>query len=129
MKKLTTEEWIINCQKIHGNKYSYSLSEYINCRNKVKIICPTHGIFEQTASNHLHNGYGCESCSRELHRLTTISTKDLSKFKTIHNSKYQYNTSVVNGKIEITYPTHGKFEQSIYTKDINPMVLVLQKSI
>jgi hypothetical protein len=33
--------------RIHGDKYDYSLFEYINSNDKVKIICREHGVFEQ----------------------------------------------------------------------------------
>ena len=45
----------------HGNKFDYSLVEYINTITKVKIICPDHGIWEQVPNSHL-NGNGCPNC-------------------------------------------------------------------
>lgn len=47
---------------LHNNKYDYSKVEYINNYTKIKIICPEHGEFEQTPSNHLQ-GKGCELCN------------------------------------------------------------------
>jgi len=58
---LTTEEFIERSRKIHGNKYDYSLVNYINTKTKVKIICPEHGIFEQIPDNH-YNGAKCPCC-------------------------------------------------------------------
>ena len=46
---------------IHGEKYDYSETVYKNARSKVKIICPKHGLFEQTAKNHT-SGHGCNMC-------------------------------------------------------------------
>lgn len=46
---------------IHHGKYDYSLVEYIDAHRKVKIICPIHGVFEQSPNNHL-NGQGCPIC-------------------------------------------------------------------
>jgi hypothetical protein len=60
-KKLTTEEFIIKAKLIHGDKYDYSLVEYKNQNNKVKIICPKHGVFEQNPNNHINNN-GCPKC-------------------------------------------------------------------
>ena len=37
------------------------MTVYENCRSKVKIICPTHGEFEQTPKLHL-KGAGCGKC-------------------------------------------------------------------
>jgi len=62
---MNTEEFIKKAKLIHGDKYDYSLVEYKGCNEKVKIICPTHGIFEQTARNH-YRGSGCPKC-RESH--------------------------------------------------------------
>lgn len=45
MKKLTNDEFIVKAISIHGEKYDYSLSEYQNSKEKVKIICKNHGIF------------------------------------------------------------------------------------
>lgn len=61
-RRSTTEEFINKAILIHGNTYDYSLSKYINSRNKIKIICPKHGIFEQIPTSHL-SGVGCSECS------------------------------------------------------------------
>lgn len=47
----------------HGNKYDYSLVNYINSSSKVKIICPIHGEFEQSFANHVLTGRGCQKCN------------------------------------------------------------------
>ncbi len=52
MKKLTKNEFIERVEKKHNNKYDYSLVEYKNVRTPVKIICPVHGIYEQTPDVH-----------------------------------------------------------------------------
>jgi len=59
--KLTTEQFIKKARAVHGDKYDYSLVEYKNAKTKIKIICPIHGIFEQTPDSHLH-GAGCSKC-------------------------------------------------------------------
>jgi hypothetical protein len=60
-KTKTTEEFIINAKKIHGETYDYSLVEYINSKKPIKILCKKHGVFEQTPNVHLH-GVGCPIC-------------------------------------------------------------------
>ena len=62
IKTLTTDEFIKKAKKIHENKYDYSLTKYVNSKTKIKIICPIHGIFEQTPNNHL-KGCGCPKCA------------------------------------------------------------------
>ena len=53
-KRLTQEEFIERSRKIHGDKYDYSLVEYVNSVTKVKIICSKHDIFKQTPSGHMN---------------------------------------------------------------------------
>jgi len=60
--KLSVKRFIERAIKIHGNKYDYSLSKYINYRTKIKIICPVHGEFLQVPQSHLR-GSGCRLCN------------------------------------------------------------------
>lgn len=59
--KKSTTQFISQSNKIHNNKYDYSLVQYINNETKVKIICSIHGVFEQIPTSHL-KGYGCSKC-------------------------------------------------------------------
>lgn len=45
----------------HGDKYDYSLVEYTKAITKVKIICKTHGVFEQRPTDHYRSG--CPECN------------------------------------------------------------------
>jgi hypothetical protein len=63
-RKLTTNTFINNAKNIHGNKYDYSKSEYVNNKTKVIITCPLHGDFKQRPDTHF-NGGGCKKCSSE----------------------------------------------------------------
>lgn len=60
--KLNTIQFIEQAKEIHGNKYDYSLVEYKNYNTNVKLICPIHGIFEQSAGGHITNQSGCPLC-------------------------------------------------------------------
>ena len=62
MKKLTTEEFIDKAITVHGDKYDYSLVNYIVSKNKITIICKEHGEFLQRPNDHL-NGSGCHKCA------------------------------------------------------------------
>ena len=55
------ELFVYKSKKIHGDKYDYSLVNYINNKTKVEIICSEHGIFKQRPTDHL-NGCGCPIC-------------------------------------------------------------------
>lgn len=57
----TTEEWIKEANKIHGNKYNYGKTQYDGNKTEVIITCPIHGDFSQRPISHL-NGQGCPIC-------------------------------------------------------------------
>ena len=54
----TTEQFINKANLVHNNFYEYSKTKYSGALNKIIIICPNHGEFEQTPNAHLQ-GNGC----------------------------------------------------------------------
>jgi len=105
-----TDKFIDKSKKIHGDRYYYTLVDYKNVREKVKIICKEHGIFEQIPNDHLQ-GKGCQMCAGNI-KLTT--DEFIERSNKIHNSKYDY--SLVdyknnNIKVKIICSKHGIFEQ------------------
>ena len=114
--KLSTEEFIAKAKEIHGDKYDYSKTIYLNTRTKVTIICPTHGEFQQSPSDHLSNK-SCRECGNlQISKLNKSSTEEFiikSNFK--HFNKYCYdkvNYIDDKTKVIIICPVHGEFEQS-----------------
>jgi len=109
--RYTQGDFINDSTKVHGNKYDYSLVEYINAHKKVKIICKKHGIFEQKACDHIHAKCGCPKCCKNSKKDTEYFIK---KSKEIHGNKYDYSISKYIDsytKIKIICPKHGTFEQ------------------
>ena len=110
-RKHTTESFIDQATKIHGEKYNYSKVDYKTFNSKVIIICKQHGEFEQSIHSHL-SGKGCIKC-----RKTCVS--NIEKFKSkaikIHKQKYNYdNSNYINAKtkIDIICNIHGEFKQT-----------------
>jgi hypothetical protein len=109
--KPTTNEFIKRSNEIHGNKYDYSLCEYINVKTKVKIICTKHGEFEQIPDNHINLKQGCPKCGYKQNS----TTKDfISKAKLIHGNKYYYPDEYIcsKDKINVGCYKHGLFKQT-----------------
>jgi len=110
-KKITQNSFIEKAKEKHDDKYDYSLVNYKNSKTKVKIICPIHGIFEQTPDNHIHKKYGCSKCNgkfKNTNEFINISEKS-------HDKKYNYSlVDYKNGKtkVKIICPIHGVFEQT-----------------
>jgi very-short-patch-repair endonuclease len=113
--KLTIKKFIERAKNIHNNKYNYSLVNYVNSKTKIKIICPIHGIFEQSPDKHLR-GQGCSKCKFDKLKKIYSSTKNefILKSNKIHNNKYNYSLiEYINSgtKVKIICPIHGVFEQ------------------
>lgn len=96
--------------EIHNKKYSYEKVSYSGIHKKVTIICPDHGDFEQSPSNHLA-GKGCIKCAG-TQQLTTSEFKAISR--QVHKNKYTYRYAIYRGyhqKVKIRCKEHGYFEQ------------------
>lgn len=110
-----TNLFIEKAKKIHGDKYDYSVTEYKNVGEKIRIKCPIHGIFKQTPYNHL-SGCGCPECGKQktIHDNKLTNEEFVSRAIKIHNGKYQYEDIYVSykEKIRIKCPIHGVFEQT-----------------
>ncbi|MFW6226149.1 MAG: hypothetical protein ACOC3V_04255 [bacterium] len=114
-KKYTTNEFKQKSKQIHGDKYDYSLVEYVNNTIKIKIICSKHGMFEQIPQHHL-KGHGCRKCALEnTQKIRTTKTLDfIIKANNKHNNRYIYdnvNIITLKTKVSITCPIHGDFRQ------------------
>lgn len=109
-KRKTTEEFIYDAIKVHGVRYNYSKTNYINAKTKVCIICPEHGEFYMLPYAHL-KGQGCPNCSgRNMDNGLFIE-----KAKHTHGDKYDYSkVEYVDSKTKVCIicPEHGEFLQS-----------------
>ena len=115
-RRKTTEQFIAKARMVHGDRYDYSLVEYLSAIEKVTIICPDHGPFEQTPNGHVE-GKGCYECgvlaSSDARRLTT--EQFIAKAKMVHGDRYDYSLVeyVTNReKVKIICPDHGHFLQA-----------------
>ena len=113
--QLNNNIFIKKSKNIHGNKYDYSLVNYKNSHNKIKIICPIHKVFEQTPNSHL-NGCGCPICGdiKSAEKQTISNDEFISHSNKIHNNKYDYSLVDYKNckiKVKIKCSIHGIFEQ------------------
>ena len=114
-KKINTNEFIIRASLIHGDKYDYTETKYINAKTPVKIKCKIHGSFNQEPHSHLI-GNGCEQCSYIYRGLSCRLDQEtfIKKAKSVHGNKYEYSLlkyETSKGKIKIICREHGLFEQ------------------
>lgn len=105
-----TEIFIQKAKGVHGEKYDYSQTVYVRNVENVKIICPVHGVFEQSPKSHL-KGCHCLQCSGKARS----NTEDyIQKVKQIHGDKYDYSLVKYESrskKVRIICKKHGEFMQ------------------
>ena len=114
-KKVTTELFIKKARNIHGDKYDYSKTIYVNAKTKVIITCPKHGDFLQTPNSHL-NGNGCPKCKDEKtgDRCRSTTEEFINRSIKVHGELYDYSKVDYknnNEKVEIICKIHGSFRQ------------------
>jgi len=113
---LTTKTFIEKAKAIHGNKYDYSLVAYRKSCKKIKILCPDHGLFEQSPNNHLM-GMKCVKCALKINADSRkYNTQEfIRKAMLVHKNKYDYSEvdyKKCEIKIKIKCHNHGVFIQT-----------------
>jgi hypothetical protein len=118
IKKILTslDNFILKAKKNQSNSYCYSKVIFNTTKDKIIIICPEHGEFEQRTDNHIQ-GQGCPKCglSQRTNLLKSTQEQFIQKARTIHGDKYSYSqVNYINNrtKIKIACPKHGEFEQT-----------------
>jgi hypothetical protein len=109
--KLTQDEFIKRSKGVHGEKYNYDKTKYVNNSTPVTIICPIHGEFEQLPKFHLR-GSNCPSCSGKKKK---TNDEFIEQAKLVHGTKYDYSKVDYKGTdkpVTIICPLHGEFEQT-----------------
>ncbi len=111
----TTDDFRLEAQIVHGNKYDYTLVQYEYATTKVIIICKTHGKFMQQPNNHLL-GNGCPECGKNQtsEKLKSSTLQFIERAKSIHKESYDYakvNYINANTKVMILCNKHGMFQQ------------------
>jgi len=107
--KSKTEVFIERSRKIHGDKYKYDRTIYINCISKVEIFCNKHKeYFFQKAGYHLAC-CGCPKCGGKV----KLNTEEfIKKAKKIHKNQYNYDKLVYIdciSKVEIFCNKHKEY--------------------
>ena len=106
--RIDLNEFIKRAKEVHSDRYDYSKSKYIGYKDKIKIICPEHGEFEQMVSNHL-GGKGCKYCGGT----TKMDTKlFIIKCNEVYGNRYDYSkVEYIDTRTPVTIicPEHGEF--------------------
>lgn len=97
-------------KSVHGDLYNYSEFIYVDAHTKGIIICPIHGKFSQSYTDHYLLSHKCPGCAGVV-KLTNDDF--ISRALLLHNDKYDYSkTNYIssNEKVLVTCKEHGDFE-------------------
>jgi hypothetical protein len=99
-KMHTAEQFKADSQRIHGiDTYNYDLVIYNGNKKKVILVCPKHGEFKISPSDHIFDKNGCRFCGFERGSKLRMYTKEEleDKWKNIHGQRYCYSQVVYTG--------------------------------
>jgi len=112
MRKLTIDGFILRAKKVHGDKYDYSETNYVNGRTKVNILCPLHGVFQQLPKNHLYLKQECPKCAGKG---KSNNSRFIENSLNVHGNSYDYSkVNYLNNRsiVKIVCLKHGEFKQT-----------------
>lgn len=119
-KKLNQITFIARCKDLHGDKFDYTNTIYINSTSMISVVCNTcKKEFSTPACR--HSTYATSGCTWCKGKNATERNKKLfntewfiEKSCKIHGNKFDYSNTVYitsSDKVEINCYEHGKFEQ------------------
>ncbi len=105
--KQTQEEFIKRAKSIHGKRFRYNKTKYVDHDTKVIITCVKHGDFLYNPVTHYQGFIGCPDCKAK----SIPRNEFLNKAKVIHGYKYDYSNlpKFIRGKVDIKCKEHGLF--------------------
>lgn len=114
--KMPFDKFVEKAREVHGDKYQYLADGYTCISDKVKIICPIHGEFEQVGSWHINQKHGCPQCFEDKRKVMNLKTIDqfIADAKEVHGDRYDYSKVDYKGThipVIIGCPEHGDFKQ------------------
>lgn len=114
IQQLPVEEFIKRSNVIHHNLYEYHKVEYKGVNKKVCIVCPVHGDFWQTPSNHM-KGKGCPHCSGNAKKWNKETCEqEARKYEYIHEFRTKS-----SGACNVAH-RHGWLKEYIWLKKLPP---------
>jgi len=112
-RRKTTSEFIQEAKAIHGDLYDYSKAKYITSSDKVLIIDPDYGEFEQLPLVHIRgSGHPIRGKVKSDNAKRKTTEGFIKKATKVHNNLYNYSKTVYKDshiKVIVIDPEYGEF--------------------
>ena len=115
--KANTETFIAKGRELYGDEYDYSKVVYTRKRDKIIIICKTHGEFLSTPEYHTSKTkrVGCPKCGVIKCHKPLNASHFRNRASVVHGGRYDYSEVIyINTRTRVTIicPQHGAFIQT-----------------
>lgn len=97
--KMSLDEFISECNLIHGSKYKILAENYTNLHSEVKLFCPYHGEITKKAASILYSS-ACRACPEHDFNKNVVSFlknksvnyfKNYSFYETLNSTRFFFN--------------------------------------
>lgn len=108
-KKKNSREYKKQAKELHGDKFNYQKTKYVDCKTKLVVTCPQHGDFSILPKNHLRGYGGCVGCFKErqshtheefIEKLAEVNPQLLENFDIVNEYKGINSTMKIQHKEE-----------------------------
>lgn len=89
--RLSKDDFIMRAADIHGDKYNYDLTKFIDTKTKIDVFCKKHNETFLITPGKLLEGQGCSKCGKDKIKLEVEDV--IEESKKIHGDKYNYDNS------------------------------------
>lgn len=125
MPKPNPDGFFQRAKEVHGDRYDYSKTTFVNLSTKVVIICPIHGSFIKCPKKHTYAKEGCQECGRieKIQANCRFKTNQevYNECHILHSNVYTYTTIIQrypeyiasDDEIVCNCSVHGEFTQTI----------------
>ena len=101
----TLDKCLSRFTETHGDRFDYSLVEYVNNQTPVKIRCKKHDtVFTQTPASHWNGSIGCKLCRFE----PSPPKVDMDVLKDLYQNK-NMTTTEIGERFGVSYATIGNW--------------------
>lgn len=94
----TTEEFVAEARKVHGDEFDYSKSVYTTCVSQLEVICKKHGSFFPTPNNHVGKRTKCPQCKNPTTKI------ELSVRGWYPEAEYSNRTILKGKELDVYFP-------------------------
>lgn len=130
------DQFVCDAVSVHGSKYSYINSVYVNKNTKIEILCSKHGPFYQAPGNHLSLKQGCPRCvsswysKTENDWLTFMGVPEGQTYRNVYIKLTDGYVRVDGFYNDVVYEFWGDFWHGnpiIYPSGIHPIINIEYK--